>query len=162
MLSLSQFQAEVERLSSDCSFLFDDSYSEQICWTHCSSCPATSTTAQRFERCTCTAGIMTRKQMETFEHNLREHTESGKEGNATSLKVSNVPALSFIASFLGTQCGAREDRPSYRTHGVKNPGTPKLATAATLATSAEYRKVNNSCRAPMNQPFTLQESNSLV
>ena len=105
MLSLSQFQAEVERLSSDCSFLFDDSYSEQICWTHCSSCPATST--QRFERCTCTAGIMTRKQMETFEHNLREHTESGKEGNGTSLKVSNVPALSFIASFLGTQCGTR-------------------------------------------------------
>ena len=139
MVSLSQLKAEVEDLRSQCSFLFEDSVSEQIRWAHLSSCPAKCFESR--EICTCNAGVMTKRQVEAFERKLKEQTElgTGEKEKPANLKLSNI-ALSFLASWLS---GSRQDGAALRTHDVKNPGAPQLSPAATLATSTEHRVVNN-------------------
>ena len=121
MVSLSQLKAEVEDLRSQCSFLFEDSVSEQIRWAHLSSCPAKCFESR--EICTCNAGVMTKRQVEAFERKLKEQTElgTGEKENPANLKLSNINALSFLASWLGTLSGSRQDGAALRTHDVRNP-----------------------------------------
>ena len=92
---------------------------------------------------------MTKRQVEAFERKLKEQTElgTGEKEKPANLKLSNVEALSFLASWLGTLSGSRQDRAALRTHDLLHPGAPQFSPAATLATSTEHRVVNNSKRA---------------
>jgi len=94
-MNLEVIQAEVELLAQECSFLFDKSLpDDQIQWQHSACCP----TKAGVNGCACNAGIMTRKQMETFDTKLKECVSSENDDHSIHLKVSNIDAMCTIGT----------------------------------------------------------------
>jgi len=111
-----------------------------IDWSHRAGCPG-----RRGQCCSgdCMQGIMTEKALEYFESELKDKSDN-KSPKRMNISYMHRDALDFLSTWLGVFKGSRVGA---STTKLKSDGEANNASIVTLATTTNFRQVNNSFRA---------------